>query len=398
MLRTIFIAFALAGCCWLNAASQASGDEPVIGMSKTKPDSGPSVATDSGFMVPYSMKIPGTDVTFEMVPIPGGTVTVGSAESEKGRKADEGPQFEVTVEPLWVGKYEVTWAEYKEFMKLYEAFKSFQREGLRKVTDENRVDAITAPTKLYEPEHTFEYGERPRQAAVTMTQYAARQYTKWLALTTGHFYRLPTEAEWEHAARAGTKTAYSFGDDAAALDENAWFADNTDGEGQKEVGGKQPNPFGLYDMHGNVWEWTLDAYDPAGYVAQGGKKLGVWEAVAWPTKPFPRVLRGGGWENGASRLRSAARLASHDTDWKEYDPNLPLSPWWFTTDPARGVGFRMVRGLKMPDDKELRKKLWDIDCEDIGYDVGDRLNEGRGAEGIIDKDLPAAIQALQAKQ
>jgi formylglycine-generating enzyme required for sulfatase activity len=376
----------------------AADDAEIIGISKAKPASGPGIAVDGGFMVPYSMKIPGTDVTFEMVPIPGGTVTVGSPESEKDRKADEGPQFEVTVEPLWVGKYEVTWVEYKEFMKLYDAFKGFQSQGVRKVTEENKADAITAPTKLYEPEHTFEYGDRPRQAAVTMTQLAARQYTKWLALTSGHFYRLPTEAEWEYACRGGTTTAYSFGDDASQLGDFAWYEENTDGEGQKDVGQKKPNAFGLYDMHGNVWEWTLDAYDPEGYKAQGGKKLTVWEAVAWPTKPYPRVLRGGGWEDSPKRLRSAARLASHDKDWKEYDPNLPLSPWWFTTDPARGVGFRIVRGLKMPDDKELRKRVWDIDCEDVGFDVGDRLTEGRGAEGIIDKDLPAAIRELQAKQ
>jgi formylglycine-generating enzyme required for sulfatase activity len=348
-------------------------------------------------MVPYAMKIPGTEVSFEMVPIPAGSVIVGSPEGENGRSEDEGPQFEVVIEPIWIGKYEVTWDEYQEFMKLYHAFKEFELKRVRKVTDENKADAITAPTKLHEPSFTFEHGQRPRQAAVSMTQYAAKQYTKWLSLMTGHFYRLPTEAEWEYACRAGSETAYSFGDDASALGEHAWFADNTDGEGQKDVGQKRPNAFGFYDMHGNVWEWTLDAHDPEGYKAQAGKKLTVWEAVAWPTKPYPRVLRGGGWEDDADRVRSAARLASHDEDWKDLDPNLPLSPWWFTSDPARGVGFRFVRGLKPPD-AALRNKVWEIDCEDVDLDVSERLREGRGAEGIVDKDLPAAIQELQTKQ
>ena len=190
-----------------------------IGISKTKPTSGPFVAIDGGFMVPYRTTIPGTEVEYEMIPIPGGTFTMGSPDAEEGRKADEGPQFQVTVDPIWVGKREVSWAEYKEFMNLYDAFKGFQSEGMRKVDDKNKVDAITAPTKLYEPDHTFEYGERPEQAAVTMTQYAARQYTKWLSLMTGSFYRLPTEAEWEYAARAGTTTAYDFGDDPEKMDE-----------------------------------------------------------------------------------------------------------------------------------------------------------------------------------
>ncbi len=379
-------------CAGVLSAAEA---EAVVGISKTKPAEGSFVEIDGGYMVPYKAKIPGTDAEYEMVPIPGGTVTIGSPDDEAGRNKDEGPQFEVTVEPMWVGKREVSWAEYKQFMNLYDAFKGFQSNGMRKVTDDNKADAITAPTKLYEPDHTFEHGERPEQAAVTMTQYAARQYTKWLSLMTGHFYHLPTEAQWEYAARAGTKTAYSFGDDAKQLDEYGWHKDNIEKEGQQDVGQRKPNPFGLYDMHGNVWEWTLDAYSPDGYGDRGGKKLGEWEAVAWPTKVFPRALRGGSWEFGAERARSAARLASHDDDWREFDPNLPLSPWWFTSDPARGVGFRLVRSLGWPDDK-LREKVWEIDCENIGYDVGDRLKEGRGALGVVDKNLPADIKKLEA--
>ncbi|MCA9268646.1 MAG: formylglycine-generating enzyme family protein, partial [Planctomycetales bacterium] len=360
-MKIISALFACTAAILLVGGATQAAD--VLGLVKEKPAQGPYVETDRGYMIPYTTKLPGSDVTMEMIPIPGGVLTVGSPQSEKGRTADEGPQFQVKIDPLWVGKTEVNWAQYKEFMKLYDAFKRFQIEGVRKITDDNKADAITAPTKLYEPDFTFEYGERPEQAAVTMTQYAAKQYTKWLSLVSGNCYRLPTEAEWEYAARAGTTTAYSFGDDPAKLGDYGWCKDNIEEEGQQNVGQKKPNPWGLYDMHGNAWEWTLDAYSPDGYGDRGGKSLSVWEAVAWPTKPYPRTVRGGSWEFGPDRSRSAARLGSHDPDWKEYDPNLPLSPWWFTTDPARGVGFRVVRQLDWPDAK-LREKLWEIDCED----------------------------------
>lgn len=363
-----------------------------VGWSSSKPAEGLFVEVDGRFMVPYKVVIPGTDVEFEMVPVPGGVAKLGSPESEAGRGTDEGPQYEVELPPYWAGKCEVTWAEYKLFMGMYNIFKKFQTQGIRGVTDENRGLAVTAPTPLYEPSFTYEYGEDPRQPAITMTQFAARQYTKWLSGITGQQYRLPSEAEWEHAARAGSAASYSFGDDVSQLGDYAWYSGNADA-GAKPVGTKKPNAFGLHDMHGNVAEWTVDQYTEDGYPSLAGKKNDFVSAVKWPTVAYPRTVRGGSWEFDAEKVRSASRLGSNDEEWKDQDPNIPLSPWWFTTDPARGVGFRLFRSAKPLNEEEI-KKYWELDHEDIQLDVEIRLQEGRGALGIADKDLPNEVRKL----
>jgi formylglycine-generating enzyme len=371
----------------------AWAEEPATpGISATKPEEGRYVETPRGFMVPYTMQIPGTEISFEMVPIPGGVFRMGSPEDERGRQEVEGPTFEVEIQPFWMGKHEITWEEYKQFMKLYGAFKEFQSRGERLVTDENRVDAITAPTELYDPSFTFEKGEEPRQPAVTMTQYAAKQYTKWLSAITKVQHRLPSEAEWEYACRAGTTTPYSFGDDPGQLEEYAWYYDNSD-EKSHPVGQKLPNPWGLHDMHGNVAEWVLDELLPEGYQKFEGKRVTAKEAIVWPQKAYPRVVRGGSWDDFPEACRSASRLGSDDPSWKSEDPNFPLSPWWFTSDPSRGVGFRLVRPLdELPREEMVR--YWEIDVEDIEFDVDSRLEEGRGALGLVDPDLPEAIEKL----
>ncbi len=363
------------------------------GLTKTRPASGRFVKTDQGFMVPYTAKIPGTDITYEMMPIPGGKFKMGSPPSEAGRESVEGPQFEVVVKPFWIGKYEITWAEYKEYMRLYSIFKDFEARKLRIVTKDNLADAITAPTELYDPSFTFENGEDPRQPAVTVTQYATKQYTKWLSAITGRQYRLPSEAEWEYACRAGTTTAYSFGDDPAKLGDYAWYYENSD-ETSRKVGQKKPNPWGLFDMHGNVWEWVLDEYREDGYAKFAGKTVAAENTIAWPTKPYPLTVRGGSWDDDAPECRSAAKLGSHDIDWKSEDPNLPLSPWWFTSDPSRGVGFRIIRPLQTVSPKEMAK-YWEAKVEMVVGDIQNRLEEGRGALGLVDDKLPADIKKLK---
>jgi formylglycine-generating enzyme required for sulfatase activity len=177
-----------------------------------------------------------------------------------------------------------------------------------------------------------------------MTHYAAVKYCKWLTAKTGHFYRLATEAEWEYACRAGTTTRYSFGDDESKIGDYAWHFANA-GEKYQQVGKKKPNAWGLYDMHGNVAEWVLDAY-VADY-----SKVGDVPYTPGATE-YPHVARGGSWDDDPEALRSAARRAS-DPSWKMRDPQLPKSKWYLTD--AQFLGFRIVRPLKVPSKEEMER-------------------------------------------
>ena len=362
--------------------------DDTLGLVKEQPKDGRFVKTEHGYMVPYMSKLPGTDVEFQMVPVPGGTFMMGSPDKEADRAESEGPQREVSVEPFWIGKYEVAWRDYKPYMRMYDLFKDFETRGIRQVTDKNKFDAVTAPTPLYEPSFTFVLGDEPDLPAVTMSHFGAHKYTKWLSGITNLFYRLPTEAEWEYACRAGTSSAYSFGDDPAAIDDYAWHAENSD-DTYHPVGEKKPNAWGLHDMHGNVAEIVIDQYQADAY-QKGGKKLGADQTVVWGTEMFPHVIRGGSWYDEPTLLRSAARAETDD--WREEDPNLPKSPWWFTDDPALSVGFRLVRPLNVPESPEAREKYSRIDNDALMNSVSDRMEEGRGIYGLADPDLPAEIK------
>jgi formylglycine-generating enzyme required for sulfatase activity len=169
-----------------------------------------------------------------------------------------------------------------------------------------------------------------------MTQHAANKYAQWLSARTGEFYRLPTEAEWEYACRAGGTGV------PAKLDEAAWHAGNSDGKYQL-VAKKKPNAWGLFDMLGNVMEWTTDQYAP--YKAEA-------QANPWvPSKtPYPHVARGGSWNDQPAALTCTARTPS-TPDWKMQDPQLPKSIWYHTD--AQWLGFRLVRPAKIPTADEM---------------------------------------------
>lgn len=362
------------------------------GLVKEQPAEGPFVETPAGFMVPFTLQVPQTNLQFEMLPIPGGKVLLGSPAEEEGRQENEGPQVEVEIPPFWMAKHEVTWQQYQHFMKFHDAFKRFKDQGIRPLTDENRLNAIAAPSNLYDPGFTYDAGDGPDEPAATMSQFSAKQYTKWLSLTAGVFVRLPTEPEWEYACRAGSTTAYSFGDDPAELGEHAWFEDNADFARHK-VGQKQPNAFGLYDMHGNVAEWVLDMAYEEGYEHLAGQEgLTVATAFRWPHQWFGRVAKGGSFELPADQCRVASRLISEDA-WRDSDPNQPRSPYWYTSYPATGVGMRIMIPLHSPAERSLQEKFWQADIPEI-EEVAKRreLLEGRGASGLIDGELERAMK------
>ena len=303
----------------------------------------------------------------------------------------------VTLRSFLIGKYEVTWAEYKQFMTLCGVFEGFEEHGIRQVTKENEIDAITAPSKLYDPSFSFQSGEDPKKPAVSMSQYAAKQYTKWLSLLTGEFYRLPTESEWEYACRAKTDSEFHFGDGSSQLDKYAWFEDNSDYETQL-VGKKLPNAWGLHDMHGNAAEWVLDEYRADWYTTLPVRLLNTQEAYCWPKKLYPRVLRGGSINSAPSDCRSAARRSSNDEDLRSYDPNSPKSPWWFASDEALDIGFRIVRPSQSIS-REEQERYWQADLPSIRRDVNQRITqEGRGERGLVDPQLPQAIEELRRKR
>ena len=295
----------------------------------------------------YIQNIPGTPEVIEMAFIPGGTFSMGSPKSEQGHFGDEGPQHLVEVDPFWMGKFEITW-------DLYELFISRGIDKKRPATVSGKevdidVAAVSGATQPY-TEMSFGMGVEG-YPAICMTQLAAVKFCEWLSAMTGNFYRLPTEAEWEYACRAGTKTAYSFGDTSSNLDIYAWHEGNSGGAYHK-VGQKEPNPWGLYDMHGNVSEWTLDQYVPTVYNTR--KRKTVDNPLQTPTKTYPRVVRGGAWSDKPNRLRSAARRPS-SKKWKKRDPQIPKSLWWHTDAPF--VGFRVVRPLETPSPLD-QNKYW----------------------------------------
>jgi formylglycine-generating enzyme required for sulfatase activity len=277
--------------------------------------------------------IPGSTIKFKMAPIAAGSFKIGSPQNEKSRKADEGPQQEIKLSAFWIGTHEVTYDEFLLF---------FDDENASRNSE---VDAVTRPTPQY-IDLSWGMGKQGGYPVNSMSQYTAMMYCRWLYNKTGHFYRLPTEAEWEYACRAGTTTTYYFGNDPKQLKDYAWFADNSKNKYQK-IGGKKPNAWGLYDMLGNVSEWVLDQYDEKYYSS-------LSKSVQDPLNPagtrYPKSVRGGGYSDKADALRCASRSKS-DPSWNKRDPQIPKSKWWLTD--AMAVGFRVVRPLKQPSAEEI---------------------------------------------
>ncbi len=278
----------------------------------------------------YEQLIPGSTVKFSMAPIPKGSFLMGSKSTDAVHQPDELPAHQVSIEAFWIGTREVTYDEYE----LYFNDETTSRNS--------KTDAVTRPSPPY-IDFSMGMGKKDGFPFNSMSQQTALMYCRWLYAKTGVFYRLPTEAEWEYACRAGTNTTYFFGNNTAQLGEYAWYAGNS-GSKYHPVGSLKPNSWGLYDMLGNVAEWTLDHYDEKYY------------SVSPATSPlqsgnsrYPKVVRGGSYLDKADLLRCAARNKSEPT-WNRRDPQVPKSRWWLTD--AVSVGFRLVRPLRSPTKEE----------------------------------------------
>jgi formylglycine-generating enzyme len=294
----------------------------------------------------FNEKIPGTNVSFEMVAIPAGSFNMGSPDNEQLRKPDEGPVHKVTLSRFWMGKVEVTWDEYLAFFKTT----SSQGRTEGQVIKNKNADAISGATPPWgAPDQGWGKGSRP---AITMTWHAANVYCQWLSKVTGKKYRLPTEAEWEYACRGGAQTPYFFpGDpkkfstegflkkifkpDTAIIASTIVYKVNSSSK-TEEPSFVKANPFGLKNMLGNVSEFCSDYYQNNTYKIDS---LGFTN----PTGPFTgpeRVIRGGSFKSDAKDVRSASRDYTKTKAWLVTDPQMPKSIWWYSD--CIDVGFRVV--------------------------------------------------------
>ncbi len=295
--------------------------------------------------------IPGTPVSFKMVAIPEGRFSLGSLPDATVRKEDEGPVREVQIKQFWMAEIEVTWDAYLTF------FIATESEGRTKQTmDESETDAISGATPPWgAPDQGWGKGSRP---AITMSHYAARTFCRWVSQVTGKTYRLPTEAEWEYAARAGTTGPYFFEGDPKKLSKkrylkklsatdtaniNAFVIYNQNSEGKTQEPAKvRPNPFGLKNMLGNVAEFCSDWYAPDAYAFYK-------DGIANPTGPASgneHVVRGGSFKSNPADLRVASRDFTRNEEWLRTDPQIPKSIWWYSD--CIHVGFRIV--CEVPED------------------------------------------------
>ena len=274
----------------------------------------------------------------DMLPVKGGEFTW------RGEKEDD--ILEVSLSPFWMSKHEITWEAYEPFML---SPIPRQKDGMTmdfmRAQIKNDIEFIARPTPPY---HPMTFGmKRDGHPALSMTQHAANKYCQWVSFQTGHFYRLPTEAEWEFACRAGSDTDYSWGTDSQKAGDYAWFGGGASTH-YNVPGQKKPNALGFYDMHGNVLEWTLDQYVPNRKEYFGKDKVhNPWVKA---TKPYPHVTKGGHWQQSLQEISAAARHQSTPI-WKVADPQRPRSLWYHTTTPW--LGLRIVRPAKIPTVEEM---------------------------------------------
>lgn len=298
----------------------------------------------------FTEKIPGTTVSFSMKAIPSGEFLLGSPSKEPFRKADEAPQKSVRLSNFFMGEIEVTWDMYWAFYSETMSEGRTPPEQIYANNSREDVDAVSGPTPPYgNPDQGWGSGDRP---AITMTHYGAETFCQWLSLKTGKKYRLPTEAEWEYAARGGTDTPYFFPGspkkysnegfwrwlskaDTAVINSYVVYVNNSQNR-TEEPSAVHANPFGLKNMLGNVMEYCSDWYSEDAYA-------GIADGALDPKGPgtgTEHVVRGGWFGDDAADVRSASRASTEHDVWLKTDPQQPKSIWWYSD--IKAIGFRVV--------------------------------------------------------
>lgn len=292
----------------------------------------------------FTERIPGTPVSFNMIAIEGGTFKMGSPNNEPLRDDDEGPQVEIEVGSFFIAEIETTWEMFNAF------YLETGREGRTTDTEMLLVDGISGPTPPYGlPDRGWGMGQRP---AISMSYHAVETFCNWLSKRTVKTYRLPTEAEWEYAARAGTETPYYFEGSPAKFEKTGLaakigknqsepistfeiYADNS--MAKTHLPSKvEANPNGLKNMLGNVAEFTADYYSENTFSEYS---MGVKNPTG-PLSGKEHVVKGGSYLTGAGELRCASRSTTETENWLKTDPQMPKSIWWYSD--CFHVGFRVV--------------------------------------------------------
>ena len=298
------LAFAMTGIVlFIACAAQESERASAAQAQATEvPAAAPNVIdrkpAPSNALAEFSERVPGTTASLAMKPVPAGSIEVDDPASPGAKKT-------VAVAAHWIASTEITWDMYDAFVFAMD----------RTETEKDPPDAWTRPSKPYIlMDRGYGHAGYP---AISIGVNGATEFCRWLSAKTGKTYRLPTEAEWEYDCRAGSKAAYSFGDDPALLGDFAWFGGNSEVEMNRKthpIAEKKPNAWGLFDMHGNAAEWTLGA---------DGKG----------------VLRGGSFRDPAAKLTATARRPDEKA-FNATDPQVPKSKWWLAD--GGFIGFRVV--------------------------------------------------------
>lgn len=277
------------------------------------------------------VSIPGSKIEFSLSYIPAGQLSIQSAD---------GKTSPIQLDAFWMGTREVTYDEFLLFQyRRNDNNSSAWKDG------KYSADAVTRPTPQY-MDYTWGMGTIGGVPAVAMTQQGALRYCQWLYQKTGQFFRLPTEAEWEYACRAGATGALPEGVTEDNLGDHAWYFDNAN-EKYHPTAQKKANTWGLFDMLGNVAEWTADAYVDDYFAESSKNPKNPWFK---PSAKYPHTIRGGSFDDNPEDCSCSKRVKSLPSLQKR-DPQIPRSRWWNTD--SSWLGFRIVKPLKQPSAAEI---------------------------------------------